>query len=62
MMIEGQIKQLVAERNEAIKMLAEWCIAIDKGTSLWGEPYKNASFRPCLIRDLIDEKIKELYA
>lgn len=60
MMIEDQIKQIVAERDEAIKMLAEWCIDIDEGKSPWGECYKNVSFRPCLIRDLIDRKIEEL--
>ena len=59
-MIEDQIKELVAQRDCAIKMLAEWCVAVDKKGTGWDEYYKDAAYRPCLIRELIDFQIKEL--
>lgn len=49
-----------AERDEAINMLAAWCVAIERngaGWDDWDEHYKNASHRPCSIRALIDSAI-----
>ena len=62
MMIEDQIKQIIAQRDEAIKMLAEWCVAVDKDSYWdgWDEYYKNAAYRHCLIRDLLDKSMNEL--
>lgn len=50
------------ERDLAIKMLAEWCVAIDEtGASWddWDEYYKNALYRESPIRELLDKAIKE---
>lgn len=61
-MIEDQIKQIIAQRDEAIRMLAEWCVAVDKDSSWdgWDHYYKNAAYGQCLIRDLLDRNMKEL--
>jgi hypothetical protein len=45
------------QRDEAIAMLADWCVRVDKqGTDWdsWDEAYKNAASRPCGIRELLD--------
>lgn len=62
MMIEDQIKQIIAQRDEAIKMLAEWCVAVDKDSSWdgWDYCYKRAAYKPCLVRDLLDKSMNEL--
>ena len=52
-----EYKMLKEERDIAIRMLAEWAVDVeDNGTGWddWDEHYKDADFRPCLIRDLID--------
>ena len=52
-----KINQLTSERDVAVQMLADWCDAVrDNGTGWddWDEHYKDADFRPCLIRNLID--------
>lgn len=61
-MIEDQIKQIIAQRDESIRMLAEWVVAVNKDSSWdgWDYYYKNAAYSHCLIRDLLDRNIKEL--
>lgn len=57
------IEQVIAQRDEAIDMLADWCLRVDKigtGWDDWDEGYKNAMYRPCGIRALIDEAKKKL--
>lgn len=54
---EARIERLRQQRDEAIAMLADWCVRVDKqGTSWddWDEAYKNAASRPCGIRELLD--------
>lgn len=58
-----EVSKLTAQRDEAIKMLAEWCYAIqNKGTKWddWKEQYKDASYRDCMNRELIDAAIESL--
>ena len=52
-----EIVQLTAQRDQAVQMLADWCDAVrDNGSGWddWDEYYKDAAWRPCLIRELID--------
>ena len=45
----------------AIGMLADWCVAVDQngtGWDDWDEHYKDAMYRPCPIREQLDEAIK----
>lgn len=54
---ERGIAELTAQRDEAIAMLADWCVRVDKqgtGWDDWDEAYKNAASRPCGIRELLD--------
>jgi hypothetical protein len=56
------LEQAIAQRNEAIAMLADWVVRVDVvGTSWddWDEGYKNAWYRPCGIRSLLDAAIAE---
>lgn len=56
-----EIEKLIEQRDEAVAMLADWCAAVQRngtGWDDWDEYYKDASFRPCGIRDLLDEAIK----
>ena len=48
------------QRDDAVYMLAEWCIAVEEDTSWdgWDDCYKNAMYRPCSIRELIDAEIE----
>lgn len=68
MNFKNELQMIINERNEAVKMLAEWCVAIDKngaGWDSWDEHYKKARHHPCLIRDLLDDEISyftEMYA
>lgn len=61
--IEGAISEnerLAKERDIAIAMLAEWCVAVDEnGTSWddWDEHYKDAMYRPGPLRELLDAAI-----
>jgi len=55
-------EQLRLERDDALKMLAEWCAAVKEngaGWDDWDEYYKNAMYRPCFLRELLDAAIKE---
>ena len=50
-------KELTAQRDKAIEMLADWCVAVDeKGTGWddWDEFYKDAMYRPGPLRELLD--------
>lgn len=56
----AEVEALKADRDCAIGMLAEWCIAVDEGGSswdYWDEYYKNAMYRPNLLRVLLDAAI-----
>src|SRR5688572_23715275 len=58
-----EFRKLRLERDEAIDMLADWCLRVDKvgtGWDDWDEGYKNAMYRPCGIRELIDAAKKRL--
>ena len=49
--------ELKRQRDEAVQMLADWCDAVrDNGTGWdgWDEHYKDAAWRQCGIRELID--------
>jgi hypothetical protein len=51
---------LRAERDAAIRMLAEWCIAVDESGAAWDNwdhHYKNAMYRPGQLRKLLDAAI-----
>lgn len=48
------------ERDSAINMLAGWCAAITHngtGWDDWDEWYKEAAYRPCFLRVVLDEAI-----
>lgn len=50
----------IKQRDMAIAMLAEWCVAVDEngaGWDYWDEHYKDAMFRPGPLRDLLDKAI-----
>ncbi len=50
-----------AERDEAVRMLAEWVAMVERGTGWddWDEGYKDAAYRPSIIRALLDAAIVE---
>lgn len=53
----GKCQALQHELDVAVQMLADWCNAVrDNGTGWddWDEYYKDAAYRPCDIRKLID--------
>lgn len=55
--------QLQQKYNAAISLLAEWCHAIDtRGTSWddWDEYYKNAAYRPSILREDIDLELANI--
>lgn len=46
----------------AIAMLADWCVRVEvvgTGWDDWDEAYKDAMYRPCLIREQLDAAIAE---
>jgi len=48
--------------DEALRMLAEWCVSIQKngtGWDDWDEYYKDAAYRPGPLRGKLDEAIYE---
>ena len=55
------------QRDIAIWMLAEWCVAVSEngaGWDDWDEHYKNAAFRPCDLRERLDKamaEVKQMY-
>ena len=64
-LLEEAVDALTAaekQRDEAIRLLAEWVAQVDgNGTSWddWDESYKDAAYRPCGIRALLDAAITE---
>lgn len=53
----AQVGKLRAERDTAVLMLAEWCVAVDvngAGWDDWDEHYKDAAYRPGQLREQID--------
>jgi hypothetical protein len=64
-MTDAEIRKLTDERDAAIWMLAEWCVAVDingTGWDDWDEHYKEAAYRPGLLRELLDKAIEEVKA
>lgn len=56
----ARVAELTTERDTAIRMLAEWCVMVQingSGWDDWDEAYKDAAYRPCGIRELIDDAI-----
>lgn len=51
--------KLLAQRNYAINLLAEWVVDVDNDTSWdgWDENFKEAKYRANLIRDELDYHI-----
>src|SRR6185437_12421952 len=55
-----QVAGMERELDCAIAMLAEWCMRIDEfgtGWDDWDEAYKDAMYRPCVIRERLDTAI-----
>jgi len=62
-MTQDEIKQLQDERDAAIHLLAEWCVDVDlngTGWDDWDENYKDAMYRPGLLRAALDKTIAEV--
>lgn len=58
-----EIEKLKAERDAAIWMLAEWCVDVDlngTGWDDWDENYKNAMYRPGILRETLDKAIADV--
>lgn len=58
-----EIERLTVERDTAIYMLADWCVAIDRNGASWDEwdeHYKDAMYRPCPLRELLDKQIANI--
>ena len=56
----SELDTITAERDAAIEMLAEWCVAIQvngTGWDDWDDYYKDAAYRPGLLRKLLDAAI-----
>lgn len=63
MTIQEELQKATRERDIAVSMLADWVIRVKHtgtGWDDWDEAYKNAAYRDCPIRELIDSKVKEL--
>jgi hypothetical protein len=62
-MKEFTFEEVVKQRDYAIKMLADWCVAIDVnggGWDDWDDYYKDARYRKTEIpelRELLDDAI-----
>ncbi len=55
------VEQLIRERDEAVKLLADWVARVSEVGSRWDdwdEAYKNAGYRPCGIRSILDLEIE----
>ena len=55
--------ELGYQRDVAIRMLAEWCVAVQyngTGWDDWDEHYKEASYRDNPIRNLLDLEIQKV--
>lgn len=63
--LRADSERLTGERDVAIGMLAYWCVAVDQngtGWDDWDEHYKDAMYRPCPIRELLDKEINAVRA
>lgn len=59
---KAEAARLRAERDEAVRMLAGWCVAVRKGGTGWDDWddfYKDAAYRECGIRALLDSAIAQ---
>lgn len=57
------MSDLELKLNEAVRLLAEWCVAVrDNGASWddWDEHYKDACYRPSILREMIDAEINRI--
>ena len=55
-------ERLKEERDIAIAMLADWCVAVSEngtGWDDWDEHYKGAAYRPGPLRELLDIAIAD---
>jgi hypothetical protein len=53
----------IKQRDIAIWMLAEWCVAVDQngtGWDDWDEYYKDAAYRPGPLRERLNKAIAEV--
>ena len=61
-----ELSDLREERDAAIKMLAAWCVAVDKkggGWDDWDEHYKDAAYRetePPILRSLLNAAMAKI--
>lgn len=58
-----EIEKLKAERDAAIWLLAEWCVDVSHngtGWDDWDENFKDAMYRPGLLRDALDKAIADV--
>jgi hypothetical protein len=57
-----ELDALRAERDALLRMLAEWCVAVDNDSSWdgWDHHYKDARYRPGPMREALDSAIKEV--
>lgn len=58
----AEIERLRAERDALLRMLAEWCVAVDNDSSWdgWDHHYKYARYRPGPMRAALDAAIQEV--
>ena len=55
----------IKQRDMALHMLAEWCVAIEvngAGWDAWDDYYKDAAYRPGPLRKRLDEAIEKVRA
>ena len=55
-----KVELLTQQRDMAISMLAQWCVAIEwngTGWDDWDEYYKDARYNPGPLRELLDDAI-----
>lgn len=56
------VSRVISERDEAVRLLAEWCVMVDRngaGWDDWDEGYKAAMYRDTPIRSLLDAAIRK---
>ena len=60
--LAAEIERLRAERDALLRMLAEWCVAVDNDSSWdgWDHHYKYARYRPGPMRAALDAAIQEV--
>jgi hypothetical protein len=58
--LRARLATVEAQRDTAVGMLAEWCVAVDvngSGWDDWDEHYKDAMYRPNPLRAELDAAI-----